>query len=99
MELSTNVLDGCAKITVSGMIATLDSEVFLSELERLPEGVRNIEFDFEHVSYISSSGLRVLLAAISIAEKRGGTIKVIKSSEFVREILSVVGFDKVFEVA
>jgi anti-anti-sigma regulatory factor len=41
----------------------------------------------------------VLLKAMDMAEERGGVMKVVKSSEFVREILAAVGFDKLFEVA
>jgi len=103
MDLSVekNISENCAsaKITVWGMIDTLDSERFFSELERLPEEAQNIEFDLENVPYISSSGLRVLLKAMDMAEDRGGVMKVVKSSEFVREILAAVGFDKLFEVA
>ena len=99
MNLSVSNTENCSKISVEGMIDTLDSEKLLSELERLPEEAQNIEFDLGNVSYISSSGLRVLLKAMDMAEERGGVMKVVKSSEFVREILAAVGFDKLFEVA
>lgn len=99
MDLSVNISENRARITVVGMVDTLDSEGFLSKLEDLPEEAQNIEFDLERVSYISSSGLRVLLKAMDMAEERGGVMKVVKSSEFVREILTAVGFDKLFAVA
>jgi anti-sigma B factor antagonist len=98
MNISANISDTCAHIIISGMIDTHDSEKFLEQVESLPEDVQNIEFDMEQVTYISSSGLRVLLKAMDMAEERGGAMRVAKCSDFVREILNAVGFNKLFEV-
>lgn len=98
MDLSSKISDNCARITISGMIDTLDAERLLSELESLIEDAANIEFNLEQTAYISSSGLRVLLRAMDIAVERGGLMKVVKSSEFVREILTAVGFHNLFSV-
>jgi anti-anti-sigma factor len=80
------------------MIDTFDSEKLLEQVESLPEEAQNIDFDMEHVTYISSSGLRVLLKAMDMAEERGGVMKVVKCGKFVREILNAVGFNKLFEI-
>ena len=98
MILSSNISDNRALVTISGEIDTLDAESLISELESLPEEARFIDFDLENASYISSSGLRALLKAMKMSEKRGGAMSIVKSGEFVREILSVVGFDKLFKV-
>lgn len=54
--------------------------------------------DFEHVSYISSSGLRVLLRMAKRFQQPGQTFALYSLSEAVREILTVSGFDDLFSI-
>jgi len=94
MNISSKFSNNHALITVTGEIDTLNAEKLLGELEALLKDAQNIDFDLEAVSYISSAGIRTLLTAAKMAEKRGGTLAVVKASEFVREILTMVGLDK-----
>jgi anti-anti-sigma factor len=67
MDISVTITDNRAYIAVSGEVDTLDAEGHLSEIEGLHEDAHDMDFDLERVSYISSSGLRVLLRAKNIA--------------------------------
>ena len=55
------------------------------------EGVENLTFDFKDLEYISSAGLRVLLASQKIMNKQGNMV-VKDASEDVKEIFEVTGF-------
>ena len=55
------------------------------------EGVENLTFDFKNLEYISSAGLRVLLASQKIMNKQGNMV-VKDASEDVKEIFEVTGF-------
>ena len=56
------------------------------------EGMAEIIIDLERVEYISSGGLRVLLAAEQEMEDRDGQMKVIHVNEHVMNILDITGF-------
>ena len=56
------------------------------------EGMTEIIIDLERVEYISSGGLRVLLAAEQEMEDRDGQMKVIHVNEHIMEILDITGF-------
>ena len=51
-----------------------------------------IIIDVERVEYISSGGLRVLLAAEQEMEDRDGQMKVIHVNEHIMKILDITGF-------
>jgi anti-sigma B factor antagonist len=54
--------------------------------------------DATGLEYISSSGLRVLLAAAKVMEQNQGTVKVTEPNESVMEVFELTGFDTVFNI-
>ena len=56
------------------------------------EGMTEIIIDMERVEYISSGGLRVLLAAEQEMEDRDGQMKVIHVIEHIMKIFGMTGF-------
>ena len=69
-------LESCAEL--SAALATLDGE-------------RNIALDLGGVSYIDSTGLRVLLTARDTAEKAGGSLRVSTTSNIVARLIEITG--------
>lgn len=61
------------------------------------EGVKTLVFDFAKLEYISSAGLRVLLAAQKTM-KNQGTMKVTGVNEIVAEIFEITGFSEILTV-
>ena len=51
-----------------------------------------LQIDLGQVNYISSAGLRVLLAYTQEMDERGGTIKAINVNDIVRKIFDLTGF-------
>jgi anti-sigma B factor antagonist len=66
--------------------------------QHLTAGEVHLVVDLENARYISSNGLRVLLAAQRDAKKRGGDLKLCSLPPRVVEIFSMSGFDRVFEI-
>lgn len=56
------------------------------------EGTNKFIFDLKTVDYISSAGLRILVAVELALEKRAGSMKIIHPSPYVLEILEMTGF-------
>jgi anti-anti-sigma factor len=64
----------------------------------LAAGHAHIIVDFARVSYISSSGLKVLLVAMRAARRHGGDIRLCAMSERVRDVFTLSGFHKIFAI-
>ena len=70
-----------------------------AELERvLVSGQHRIIVDMSGVTYINSGGLRCLVTAWRKAQHEGGGIVLAGLTPRVGEIVSMIGFDKVFDV-
>ncbi len=54
--------------------------------------------NLEDTRYISSNGLRTLLAAQRLAKQHGGVLKLCCLSPRLAEIFEMSGFDRVFEI-
>ena len=72
----------------------------LLEQKMNPElwSAQHLIMDFAQVDYISSSGLRLLLAAHQNMEERGGDLRMIHVNEYIRDVLNLVGFLEIMNV-
>lgn len=61
------------------------------------DGVTELVFDLEKLSYISSAGLRVLLMAQKKMNKQG-SMKVIHANEMVMEVFENMGFADILTI-
>ena len=61
-------------------------------------GETRLLIDLEQTRYISSSGLRSLLAAARTAKKYGGNVALCCLSPRLVEIFEMAGFDRVFTI-
>ena len=71
------------------------------ELDRVMKealsGMTSVTLDLEKVTYVSSAGLRVILAVEQIMEKQG-TFRLIHVSEIIREIFELTGLTDVLSI-
>jgi len=80
---------------LSGKLDTASSSTFELELNELIDGTIDIIFDFKDLSYISSSGLHVLLLAqkMMTAKKRKLVMRNVGGS--VKDVFEMTGFSKI----
>ncbi len=81
-----------------GRLDTVTSPELEKELQQYLDGVQEITMDFEKVEYISSGGLRLLLATQQQMEDRGGSMRLIHVNALVLDIFDLVGFMDVVTV-
>ena len=62
------------------------------------EGIHDVLMDFEHVEYISSAGLRVLLEIYQTMEDRGGTLRITHVSKSIMAIFNLVNFAEIVTI-
>ena len=86
-------------ITPQGRLDAAGTRPLEAELkQRIAVGETRLIVDLQKTRYISSNGLRVLLAALKQAKKRGGTLKLCGLAARLQEIFAMAGFDRLFEV-
>ena len=90
--------DNLLTVKPVGRLDTATSPVLEKELEPYMEGVQDVLMDFAEVEYISSGGLRVLLAVEQLLENRGGKLRLIHVNSNIMEIFDLVGFMDVVTV-
>ena len=69
-----------------------------AELNARLDGITSLILDFAGVDYISSAGLRVILAMDQLMAGRGGSLKLIHVGEAVLSILDMTGFLDIIDV-
>ena len=67
------------------------SEVFEEEKS-------NIVFDFTSLEYISSAGLRVLLASQKQVNSLGTEMRIVGANDVVKEIFEITGFSDIMQI-
>ena len=85
------------EITLEGRLDTITAPTLEEELKRALDGITELVFDFGKLEYISSAGLRVLLAAQKIMNKQGSMI--IKNvNDVINDVFEVTGFSDILTI-
>ena len=67
--------------------------------EEILDGItESVVLDFQYLKYISSSGLGLLIKVQRRLDANGDKIRIINSSEHIRELFSVTRFDAIFDI-
>lgn len=84
-------------LALSGRLDTNSSPSLEAELKQSVGGVKELIFDFSEVEYISSAGLRILLAAQKVMNRQG-SMKLIGVSADVMEVFEITGFSDILAI-
>lgn len=84
-------------VKVAGRLDTTTAPQLEGELKAALDGVEDLTMDFGGLEYISSAGLRVLLAAQKVMNKQG-SMTVAGVNETIMEIFEVTGFSDILTI-
>lgn len=90
--------DSVLNVAPEGRLDTATAPVLEQELRERMDGVQNIVMDFARVEYVSSGGLRMLLAIEQTLEEKGGRLSLLHVNKNIIEIFELVGFMDVVKV-
>lgn len=89
-----------AVVTAKGRIDAASAPALEAQLKGLlAQSETRIVVDMANVSYISSSGLKVLLTALRQARQQRGQLALCNIQPKVASILEMIGFDQIFPIA
>jgi len=97
VEISTDKVNAIDVVSIRGNLDTGTAGEAQQRLGALGGNAR-IVVDFSGVDYISSAGLRVLLATAKKLKKEGGAMRICNPNEMVREVFAISGFGTIFDV-
>ena len=87
-------------IVLEGRITVTDgTELLRDTLQRLiGQGRTNLVLDFQHVPYIDSTAMAVIIRVHSTLSRQGGMLKLLGVRGHVRELLTVTQLASVLEI-
>lgn len=99
MKINSVKKDDVTSLVVEGKLDTNTAPQAQEALDELvEEGARKILLDFRSLDYISSAGLRVLLATAKKLRASGGALRLCNLNETVAEVFQISGFNAIFDL-
>jgi len=99
MEIVSTQQNDVVILTISGSLDAMTSEQAVAQI--------NLEFDKQHtklvidlsgVGFMSSAGMRIILATLQTARQKGGDLRLVGGSNNIRRTLEFSGFTKIMQM-
>ena len=97
LNINKTIENEKATFVLGGRLDTVTAPELEASLKESLDGVSELTLDFAELEYISSAGLRVLLAAQKIMNKQG-EMKVVHVGGPIMEIFEVTGFSDILTI-
>ena len=100
LEITEREMSGIMILDISGRVDAATSSKMEEELgKRIEAGVVKIILNMGNLNYISSSGLRVILASLKKVKGAGGMIALVDLQPGPAEVFKMTGFDRLFPIS
>ena len=97
MEINKDIQEKVMMLKLSGRLDTTTSPELEQELNASLDGIEDLRLDFSDLEYISSAGLRVLLAAQKKMNKQGA-MSISGVNDTIAEIFEITGFSDILTI-
>ena len=97
LNIQKTVNGSRADFALEGRLDTVTAPELEQAIQEVLPGLTELELDFARLDYISSAGLRVLLAAQKAMNKQGG-MKIRNVNEAIMDIFEVTGFSDILDI-
>ncbi|MCI0397760.1 MAG: STAS domain-containing protein [Chloroflexi bacterium] len=99
MNITVDSLKRVDLVKVTGRVDSSNAPELDAGLKKLAENGRHeYVLDLSGVEYISSAGLRAMVAALRECKKHNGDLRIAAPSQRVAEVLELAGLTSVFEI-
>ena len=96
-DIKKSIESGKVLFALSGRLDTTTAPELEKEIKASLDGVTDLKIDMQKLDYISSAGLRVLLAAQKIMNGQG-QMTILNVNETIMEIFEVTGFSDILTI-
>jgi anti-sigma B factor antagonist len=100
MEISSSQFKHCDVVKVSGRLDSFTAPKLMEELGKITDENRfKIVLDFSKLEFISSAGLRVLIATLKNCKRYNrGELVVASLSPAIQSVFELAGFHRIFKM-
>jgi anti-sigma B factor antagonist len=98
MELSANPVENGVVISIKGELDAVTGPELTNFFKEQMAEQKNLIANFSKVNYISSAGLRVLLATVKETRRMGGDLRLANVQENVNKVLKISGFISILKI-
>ena len=99
MEIKATKEANATVITITGRLDAVTAPEYEKKLnERIAGEETRFVVDFERLDYISSAGLRAILATAKRSKAKGGQIRFANVKGAVKEVFDISGFGSIFKM-
>lgn len=99
MDISEKRIGDVNVISLSGRLDAYSANEVEKKLDSLIDAAQvRLVISLEKLEYISSSGLRVSLAALKKVKKQQGDIKLACLKPYIKEVFDIAGFTQLFNM-
>ncbi len=99
MEITVSEMRRVTMLEVSGRVDSTNAEQLGEMLSsQIDAGRYQLVIDLSRVSYMSSAGLRELVAALKKVKQYNGDLRIATPSDKVREVLDLAGLSAIFQI-
>ncbi len=99
MEIKKDIAGEKATLALTGRLDTTTAPQLEAELAQVLPNAGQIVLDFAQLAYISSAGLRVLLAAQKQINAKQGAMVLTNVDESIMEVFEITGFADILSFA
>ncbi len=99
MKIKIRKTDTVAILDLSGkLMGGPDADVFKDTIKQLiEEGYKRVIVNLEHVPWVNSTGLGILIAGYTTLKREGGALKLIHVTDRIESILMITKLGTIFE--
>jgi anti-sigma B factor antagonist len=99
MDITVSELRRVTMLEVSGRVDSTNAEQLGEVLNsQIDAGRYQLVIDLSRVQYMSSAGLRELVAALKRVKQFNGDLRIATPSDKVREVLDLAGLTAIFQI-
>ena len=91
MDITKTITDNKAVIKLSGWLDTKTTPELAAVIDSLPDGIDEMTLDLGELEYISSAGLRQIVA---MHKRVGGNLTLVNAGSELMQLFKMTGFDK-----
>lgn len=98
MTIETERIEETLILRPDGRLDTNTAPQLQEVFDGMLEGVKELQIDMEKLEYVTSAGLRVLLATMKKMKAGGGSMTVYHVNDAVMEVFNITGFKRYMDI-
>lgn len=98
LNISKQLEENVLTVHLAGRIDTNTAPTLQAAVDPVPAGVTKVVLDFDGIDYISSAGLRVLLALTQELEENDGRLELCHVNSLIMDVFDVTGFLEIMNI-